>query len=164
MKKPGGRKKRFPEEHTLAETPSGPSGTVVVDASAVLALLYREPGEEEIRKRLRGAEAIINAVNFSEVAAKLSEGRLAEGAHNGSSEGGFDAQEIREAIGALALEVRPFDDDTALAAGLLRVATKDRGLSLGDRACVAHARQIGGVALTVDRAWKGLDGVEVISR
>lgn len=139
-----------------------------MDASAVLALLYREPGEKEIRKRLRGAEAIINTVNLSEVAAKLAEGRASEGAHNGggeaSSEAGFDAQEIREAIGALALEVHPFDDDTALTAGLLRVATRDRGLSLGDRACVAHARQIGGVALTVDRAWKGLDGVEVISR
>lgn len=148
----------------MAETPLGPSGTVVVDASAVLALLYREPGEEEIRKRLRGAEATINAVNLSEVAAKLAEGRTSEGTHNGGSGGGFDAQEIRETIGALALEVSPFNADTALAAGLLRVATKDRGLSLGDRACVAHARQIGGVALTVDRAWNGLDGVEVISR
>lgn len=146
---------------------------VVVDASAVLALLYGEPGQVEIRRRLRGTEAIINTVNLSEVAAKLAEGGSTEGSlsddgPNGSSEAnresGFDVQEIREAIGALALEIQPFDDDTALAAGILRVATKDRGLSLGDRACVAHARQIGGVALTVDRAWKGLDGVEVVSR
>ncbi len=146
--------------------------TVVLDASAVLALLYGEPGQKEIRARLRGADAVMSAVNFSEVAAKLAEAPEGDsetsnggnGTPDESSGGGMEAEEIREVVGALALEIRPFDEEAALAAGVLRAGTKDRGLSLGDRACVAHARQVGGVALTVDGAWEGLDGVEVISR
>lgn len=137
--------------------------TIVLDASAVLALLYGEPGQEKIRERLRrrGTEAVMNTVNFSEVAAKLADGGSSREDLSG---GGFEAEEIRDAIGALALEIQPFDTETGLAAGLLRQVTKDRGLSLGDRACVAHAQRIGGVALTMDRAWKGLGSVEVIER
>lgn len=136
---------------------------VVLDASAVLALLYGEPGQEEIRARLRhrGTQAIMNTVNFSEVAAKLAGG---DSVGDDASRSGFDADEIRDAVGALALEVQPFDNETALAAGVLRSTTKDRGLSLEDRACIAHAQRIGGVALTLDRAWDGLQSVEVIQR
>ena len=142
---------------------------MVLDASTVLAVLYGEPGQKEIRARLRGADAVISAVNFSEVAAKLAEApegdsETSNEAPEGSSGGGMEPEEIREVVGALALEIHPFDEEAALAAGLLRAVTKDRGLSLGDRACVAHARKIGGVALTVDGAWQGLDGVEVIER
>ena len=147
-------------------------GPLVLDASAVLAVLYGERGQKEIRARLRGVEAILSSVNLSEVAAKLSEGSSPEGSLEGEfSEGGtelqdsgFGAGEIRELVGALGLEIRPFDEEAALGAGLLRSVTRDRGLSLGDRACIAHARQVGGVALTLDKAWDGLDDVEVVSR
>lgn len=139
---------------------------MVLDASALLALLYGEPGEGRIRERLRENEAVLSAVNYSEVAAKLAEGPAAgnDSGEGGAGGGGFDAGEIRELVGALAVEVRSFDEEAALAAGMLRPGTRDRGLSSGDRACVAYARQIGGVALTVDGAWKGLEGVEVIER
>ena len=50
----------------------------------------------------------------------------------------------------------------AVAAGQLRAATQEKGLSLGDRACVALAMREQAGIVTADRAWAGLDpGVEV---
>jgi PIN domain nuclease of toxin-antitoxin system len=126
-------------------------GVVVLDASAILVLLYGEPGQEEIRRRLRGTEARVGAVNLSEVAAKLAEA-------------GFEEFETREAVGALSAVVHAFDEDLAYAAGQLRSETRDRGLSLGDRACLALARSLGVRALTTDKVWDGLPGAEVIHR
>lgn len=124
---------------------------MVLDASAVLALLYGEPGQEEIRERIRGAEVEIGAVNVSEVSAKLAEA-------------GFSRAECRQAVDALAPTVHPFDEELAHAAGEMRPATKDRGLSLGDRACLALANSLGVAALTTDGDWDGLDGAEVVWR
>lgn len=124
-------------------------GVVVLDASAILAVLYGEPGQEEIRGRMRVSEAWVGAVNLSEVAAKLADG-------------GFEEAEVCEVVGALALRTRSFDEGLAFEAGMLRPETRDRGLSLGDRACVALARRLGAVALTTDGAWGGLPGVEVV--
>lgn len=131
----------------MAET----EGTVVLDASAILALLYGEPGQEGIRRRLRGADVRVGAVNLSEASAKLAEA-------------GFEETESREALGALGALVHPFDEDLAYTAGQLRPETRDRGLSLGDRACLALARSLGVSALTTDKVWDGLQGAEVIHR
>lgn len=125
--------------------------SVVLDASAVLALLYGEPGQEEIRKRIRGTDVRVGAVNVSEVSAKLAEA-------------GLEKAEVREALGALSPTVHPFDEDLALEAGALRPATRERGLSLGDRACLALTNSLGVGALTTDGGWDGLDGVEVIQQ
>ena len=76
------------------------------------------------------------------------------------------AEAIREALGGLDLDVRPFDMELAYAAGELRRATRAMGLSLGDRACLALAASLDGTALTSDQAWHGMTGeglsVEVI--
>jgi PIN domain nuclease of toxin-antitoxin system len=72
------------------------------------------------------------------------------------------ADEIDEALEGLALDVRPFDRAQARAAGLLRRATRDRGLSLGDRACLALGLALQAPVVTTDSAWEGLEaGVEV---
>lgn len=125
--------------------------SVVLDASAILALLYGEPGQEEIRRRIGGRDVRVGAVNVSEVSAKLAEG-------------GFEKAEVREAVGALAPTVHPFDEDLAHDAGQLRPGTRDRGLSLGDRACLALANSLGVAALTTDTGWDGLSGAEVVRR
>jgi PIN domain nuclease of toxin-antitoxin system len=119
----------------------------VLDASALMAVINGEPGQEIVAPRL--SRAAISAVNLSEVAAKLSER-------------GYPVAKASEFLLAFNLDVRPFDTDQALAAAALRVVTRDRGLSFGDRACLALAASLGGVALTADRAWAGLDGVELI--
>ena len=120
---------------------------VVLDASALLALLNEEPGHAVVTAAL--PSAVIGTVNLAEVVGKLAEV-------------GVPAAAIDEALSSLAIETVDFDGELARAAGLLRPATRGRGLSLGDRACLALALRLRAPALTTDRAWAELDlGVEV---
>lgn len=121
--------------------------SVVLDASALLALLNAEPGADTVAAAL--PEAVIGAVNYAEVVSTLAEAGLSEA-------------ELGETLDGLALDVRPFDRAQVHAADRLRPATRARGLSLGDRACLALGRALQAPVLTTDSAWEGLDlGVEV---
>ncbi|MGH6899140.1 MAG: PIN domain-containing protein [Geminicoccaceae bacterium] len=96
--------------------------------------------------------AVIGAVNLAEVASKFVREQVA-------------ISVIREWVDALELDVRPLDRELAYAAGALLAATRGQGLSLGDRACLALARELDATALTTDRAWRAVDvgvAVEVI--
>lgn len=115
---------------------------VVLDASALLALLNQEPGQEEVAGSI--PHAAISAVNLSEVVAKLADDGMPE-------------EEVREALEGLALEVHGFGQELAYETGLLRPTTKPRGLSLGDRACIALGSRLELPILTADRAWEGID-------
>ena len=112
--------------------------SAVLDASALLAFLNNEPGTERIADFLPGAA--ISSVNLSEVIAKLTERRMASG-------------EILELLDEVGLDIVAFAVASAYDAGLLRPLTRQAGLSLGDRACLALARRLGLSALTTDRAW-----------
>ena len=114
----------------------------VLDASAVLALLNREPGHELVAGLL--GEAAASTVNLSEVASKLSDK-------------GLDPLSIRPDLLALGLSVIPFDEELAFEAAALRSSTRHAGLSLGDRACLATAAALGATAVTADRDWDRLD-------
>ena len=116
-------------------------GGWVLDASALIAAMRGEPGESVVRERL--AEAWISAVNLSEVVAKLQDHGVPDAV-------------IDESLAELALHVTPFDEDQAITGGKLRRATREAGLSLGDRACLALAKSLGATALTTDRAWRGI--------
>lgn len=121
---------------------------VVLDASALLALLNQEPGSDSVAAAVRDG-AVMAAVNLSEVVAKLSEAGVPEAA-------------IRSAIHSFPLEVAPFDADLAYASGLLRPLTRAAGLSLGDRACLALGQRLGLPVLTTDTAWQTIaHGVDV---
>lgn len=120
----------------------------VLDASALLALMFGEPGAEEIVQLVSVAE--ISAVNLAEVAAKMQER-------------GVPDSEIDRGIADLRLSVVPFDAEQAVSSGKLRARTRSLGLSLGDRACLALALARGLPAVTMDRGWARLDiGLEVI--
>jgi len=120
---------------------------VVLDASALLALLNTEPGSEEVERTIPGAA--ISTVNLSEVVAKLVEAGMPEEA-------------VRSVLGGIELEIHPFDVELAFQTGILRPQTRALGLSLGDRACVALGLQLKAPVLTTDRNWKSLNvGVEV---
>jgi ribonuclease VapC len=114
---------------------------VVIDASALLALLNDEPGANVVAEALPGA--VVSAVNLSEVVAKLSNAGMPE-------------KTIRRALQPLGLEVEPFDEEQAYQAGLLRADTQSMGISLGDRACLSLAKTLGVVALTADKTWASL--------
>jgi PIN domain nuclease of toxin-antitoxin system len=114
---------------------------IVLDASALLAFLFAEPGHEQVGAALPGA--CLSAVNFSEVL-----GRFARDGH--------DTTLVSQRIRALGMEIVAFDGDAAAAAAALRTMTDRLGLSLGDRACLALAVARGIPALTADRAWSRL--------
>jgi PIN domain nuclease of toxin-antitoxin system len=123
---------------------------IVLDASAVLAVIHEETGSEKVEPHLGGA--CISAVNVSEVVTKLQERGLTDA-------------EIEEVLMTLDLDVRPHDTPLAVAAGLLRNATRAAGLSLGDRACLALGTALQARILTADQAWRNLDcamGIEFI--
>ena len=115
---------------------------VVLDASALLAFVNGEPGADKVASVL--GDAMISAVNLAEVAAKLT-------LRGGSADRALG--ELTEAE----LEVADFDRALALATGALAAVTRERGLSPGDRACLALARRENAVALTADSAWTKLN-------
>lgn len=94
----------------------------------------------------------MSSVNVAEVMAKLVErGATME-----------QAEAMAEAFLDRSVD---FTLPQALDAGRMRSATRHRGLSLGDRACLALARSLGATAMTADRAWEGLDvgvAIEVV--
>lgn len=120
---------------------------VVIDASALLALLNSEPGAEIVNGALPGAA--MSAVNLSEVVAKMCRAGMPE-------------KTIRQALQPLGLEIISFNEGQAYEVGLLYGPTRTAGLSLADRACLNTAKQLGVPAITADRSWAGLDiGAEI---
>ena len=120
---------------------------VVLDASAVLALLKREPGAERVRVVLD--RAILGAVNVAEVQSKLVDLGLSR-----------DAAEAR--IRFLGCTIFALNEDQAIEVGSLIAQTRSFGLSLGDRACLALAIERKATVYTTDRVWKNLDlGIEI---
>ncbi len=112
--------------------------SVVLDASAVLALLLGEPGAERVKAALDGA--LLGAVNLAEIVshyAKLGASRA----------------DIDTLLAPLPFRVVPIDAGLSYAAGMLRPLTLKAGLSLGDRYCLALARRESVAALTAERRW-----------
>lgn len=114
----------------------------VIDSSVVLAAMLGEITIEEAEPWLK--DACISAVNFAEVVTRLTDR-------------GMTAKDLAENLADMDLDVRPFDQEQAEQAGLLRSKTRDLGLSLGDRACLALAAQLGLPVATGDKAWAKLD-------
>jgi PIN domain nuclease of toxin-antitoxin system len=116
----------------------------VLDTSAVLAFIFSEPGAATVAAAL--PRALVSAINFAEIVTKLVDR-------------GSDLARVQALITELPIEVSPASKSSGLAAGLLQAQTRSRGLSLGDRFCLALAQETGLPVLTADRAWAelGLD-------
>lgn len=117
----------------------------VLDTSALLALLWQEPGWEIVADALDKTECRMSAVNVAEFVAKARERQP-------------DIGEINALINELPLVIVPFDRTQAVSSGMLRAKTRHLGLSLGDRACLALALQDNASVLTADRPWLELAG------
>ena len=114
------------------------SDAVVLDSSALLALINEEPGCERVAAAL--ARSIMSSVNVAEVVGKLGDK-------------GFTIAEIGDILRELVPDIRSFTPRHAVTAGELRSATRLLGLSLGDRACLALAMELKATVMTCDRAW-----------
>ena len=114
----------------------------VLDASAILAIAFREPGADKAVARM--PKACVSSVNYSEACAKLIDK-------------GFAADEAFSWLEALRVDVVAFDRSDAAQAAALRTTTKHRRLSFADRACLALSISREAVAVTTDRAWTTLD-------
>jgi PIN domain nuclease of toxin-antitoxin system len=111
---------------------------VVMDASALLALLLKEPGAAVVRTRLDGAA--MTAVNLAEVVSYYAKQ-------------GIPRPSIEALLKPFEIEIIPVDSGLAYDIGMLRPLTLAGGLSLGDRSCIALARRMNRPALTGERHW-----------
>jgi len=126
------------------------SNVNVIDASAILAYLQGEKGEEVVEAALDAGECRVTTVNYCEVVSKLCEK-------------GMPAEEAGRSFDDLGLMLVDFDRELAGKAAELRVRTMGIGASLGDRACLALAeweaeqKKSAAVALyTAEHSWKKL--------
>ncbi|PXA85602.1 PIN domain-containing protein [Caulobacter sp. D4A] len=120
----------------------------VMDSSAILALVFQEPGREHVAVALPGA--LISSVNLTEVISKMLDR-------------GLSLEQVDDQMSDFSVVTVNFDRDLAIQAGVLRSTTRHKGLSLGDRACLALAMREGLPVMTADRAWSDLDlPVEVV--
>jgi PIN domain nuclease of toxin-antitoxin system len=114
---------------------------MVIDASALLALIFDEAGAARVKRHLDNA--LLSAVNAAEVVGTLVER-------------GMPGGEAERIVARLVPEIVAFDTEQAFLAGSLRLATRQFGLSLGDRACLALAIKLSDPVLTADRTWTKL--------
>ena len=122
-------------------------GSIVLDASAVLAILSGKVSYGAIADDLE--QAVMSAVNVAEVMLVLNNQ-------------GIPVSDVRDAVNGFALTIVPFDAESAEAANELRALTKKSKLSLGDLACLSLARRLKAPVLTADQAWKAVDvGIEI---
>lgn len=124
----------------------------VLDASAALALLNDEDGGEVVSNAIADGAAI-SVVNLAEVLSKVAER---------GSDPAEAAAELRKAEGSKrALMIEPLTAADCVAVARLRPITKQRGLSLADRACLALAERLGIPALTTDEAWEDVPDLDI---
>jgi len=113
----------------------------VLDASAVLAVLHREPGYTQVVPHLD--QAVISSVNWAEVVQKaLSRNILLES--------------LVAEFPFLRVSIEPFTAEDAEASGILWTETRRWGLSLADRACLSLALRHGLPVITADRVWSSV--------
>jgi ribonuclease VapC len=115
---------------------------VVLDASAILAMLNDEPGAEKITPELL-SRATTSAVNLAEVQTILVR------------KGGDPDESWALAVDPIP-DVEPFTAEQARIAGTLIQKTRSLGLSLGDRACLALAIALDAPVYTTDQLWRKL--------
>lgn len=114
----------------------------LLDASALLAFLYNEPGGPSLRL-LTSSRLWMSSVNLAEVLSKTYDHAASEIA-------------VQAVLRDLGIRVLEFRAQHARWAARLRPATRNAGLSLGDRCCLATAIVHDFTVLTADRTWMTL--------
>jgi ribonuclease VapC len=121
--------------------------SIVLDTSAVLALLFGEPGAD--KAAARGRDGIMSTVSYSEAVAKSLDRKV-------------PMETVAQALAGLKLTLVPFDEEHALTAAALRPSTRHLNFSFADRACLATATIHKLPVLTADRDWLKADlGIKI---
>jgi ribonuclease VapC len=124
------------------------SETVVLDASAILAVLRNERGRDIVQPLMTRAR--VSSVNLIEILTRLVDL-------------GAPPRIAYTDVSGLGLTIEPVDADLAFEAANLRPLTRAFGLSLGDRACLALARRLQVPVYTADRLWAELNlGIKIV--
>jgi ribonuclease VapC len=125
---------------------------MLLDASAVLALLFGEAGSDTVASALQQHDCRITAANQAEVIAKLIDRGLTQ-------------NDVQQALSSLPITVIDSTAADGEIAGYLRSVSRNLGLSLGDRLCLAAGQRLNTPVMTADQAWLGLSealGLKII--
>lgn len=114
---------------------------VILDASALLALIKNETGADQVEKLL--GSIVMSCVNVSEVATILFNNEMS-------------IQDFKDSILPLISTIVPFNEEQALMTASLQKKTRSKGLSLGDRACIALGIHLQVPIYTADKIWADL--------
>lgn len=116
---------------------------IVFDSSALIMLFAKEPGYESVRQNLK--HAIISSVNIAEVYKYcIAVQNLTE-------------DDCRNLIKLSGIKIIDFCEEQALLTAKIIKQTKEYGLSLGDRGCIALAMFKNYPILTCDKIWQKID-------
>lgn len=111
---------------------------VVLDSSAVVAVIRAEVGADAVARRLgQAAMSVVNATEVGDALVRV----------------GISNDDTARLIADLDIVILPPDLSEAAAATSFFLPARKAGLSLGDRHCLALARRLGCPAVTSDRAW-----------
>lgn len=114
----------------------------LLDTSAIIALLKKEPGYEILEELI--SRSAISSVNLAELVSVLTRTGVLE-------------NEIDEIIKDIVPEIILFTEDIAIQTGKLIASTKEYGLSLGDRACIATGIILKLPIYSTDAIWSKLN-------
>ncbi len=116
---------------------------IVLDSSALLAVILEEPGADRIKEAL--AQSVISAASLAEILTKVVRR-------------GLDLEGAYARIGSFGLDVHPVEEEHALlAAEIYSKAPPALDLSLADRLCIALAMTLQCELLTSDRGMTQYD-------
>lgn len=126
------------------------SRKVILDTSALLALLNKETGWEIVQSVI--PKAIMSSVNTAEAIGFLMQRKK------------LSLEEAKHLIHLFTTEIIDFTLEQSCIAAELLENTKEYGLSLGDRACIGLGLTSGHAIYTTDKIWKDLkiDNINII--
>ena len=113
----------------------------VLDSTAVIALLYSEPGHQYVQEVLD--KSAVSAVNLAEIVNKLAQR-------------GPTSEVVRQSLVQLKLRVEDWSEGMAYQSVEFAPYSKSHGLSFGDRACLTLAKQLRATVVTSDKTWRRL--------
>jgi len=114
------------------------SDKVVLDASALLALIQNEKGADVVKPLLK--RAVMSTINVTEVLAALQRVEI-------------QPKDAILSISDVIQELIPFDVEQAQCVAELQPYVRHKGLSLGDRACIALGLKLQAPIYTADKIW-----------